>query len=129
MRIKKFLLAFIGTDLLIMSIGIYALFKPDKDYKQTQGTIVNIIENYDSINDTISCQTIINYSVNNIEYNNVEYGAYNSSMKIGDQVIVYYDEDDPSLIQAEGYEKVPYIVIAMSIVFLIITLVTFTKIK
>lgn len=124
---KRFNLMFILVSILFMGISIFMIFQPEEDYEITTGRIVRIDEYFDSINDSIIYTPIIDYSVDEIEYKNVEYGAYDSSMKVGDEVNVYYKADNPSNIQAEGYKNVPYVVLAISIVFLVISIFSFTR--
>lgn len=114
-------------ELLFVGISIFGIFHKDIDYQVTKGKITYIEEYYDPIDKEFWYTTYIDYSVNGIEYKNVEYGAYDSSMKIGDEVNVYYSEDDPTFIQAEGYKKVPYVVLSISLVFLVITILAFIK--
>ena len=124
---KKFLLSTLVLELLFIGISIYGIFKPDVEYNITTGRIVYIDEYYDAIDDGIRYTPYINYTVNGVEYKNVEYGAYDSSMKVNDEVNVYYLPDDPTFIQAEGYEKVPYVVLAISTIFLLITIFIFMR--
>lgn len=119
---KKFSLGFIVVELMFIIISLYGIFHKDIDYEVTKGKIVYIEEYHDPINEEFWYTPYIDYSVNGIEYKNVEYGAYDSSMKVGDEVNVYYSTEDPTLIQAEGFKKVPYIVLSISLVFLIITI-------
>lgn len=124
---KKFFMPFIIASIGFMCLSIYGIFKPDVEYKTTTGIIVRIDEHYDPIDDSINYTPYIDYKVDKTEYKDVEYGAYNSSMKIGDEVKVYYEPTDPTSIQAEGYKKVPYITLAISIVFLIVSIVAAKK--
>lgn len=124
---KRFGISFIVAGLLIFILSLVGIFKPEEKYLTTTGTIVNIIEDYDAIDDSTYYTVYINYEANNIDFNNVEYGAYNSSMKIGDEVKVYYSPKDPSHIQAEGYQKVPYITLCASIVGIIVGIVFVVK--
>lgn len=127
MNKRKFSILIAIVSIALMTISLIGIFGPKKDYLKTTGTIVNIVESIDSTSDSIEHKAIINYEVNGIKYQNVEYGAYNSSMKIGDEVIVYYEEKSPSNIQSEGYEKVPYVVLTISGVSLIISILLFIK--
>lgn len=124
---RKFVILPIVFSLLFIGISTYDILKPDEKYLTTTGKIVRIVEDYDISADAISYTTYIDYEVNNTKYRNVEYGAYNSSMNVGDEVTVYYLENNPTFIQAEGYEKTPYIVIGISLVFLIISIVILVK--
>ena len=127
MNKRKISIALILISLLLMSISLIVIFGPKKDYLTTKGIIVDIVESYDATDDSNSYTPIINYSINGIEYKNVEYGAYISSMNIGDEVLVYYEVDNPTHIQAEGFEKVPYVVLGLSIISIIISIIMFIK--
>lgn len=124
---KRFGFSFILAGLIIFVLSLIGIFKPDEKYLTTTGTIVNIVEDFDVVDDSTYYTVYINYEANNTEFNNVEYGAYDSSMKIGDEVKVYYSPEDPSHIQAEGYQKVPYITLCASIVGIIIGVVFLFK--
>ena len=124
---KKFYLVFIIFSLVFVGLGTYGIFKPEEKYEETIGTIVRIEEGYSTSDDGITYTPYINYKVNNKEYKDVQYGAYNSSMKVGDEVKVYYLFDDPTYIQAEGYKNVPYIVLGISLIFLSISIFLFIK--
>lgn len=110
-----------------MGFSIYGIFAPDKEYLTTKGTIVDIEIVYDSIDDNNTYKPYIDYEVNGIKYEHVEYGAYDSSMKVNDEVVVYYDPEDPTLIQAEGYKKVPYVVLGISTIFTISSIIVAIK--
>ena len=125
---RRFLVIFFIADLFFIVFSIYGIFHDDGPYKQTTGVIKNIISDYNYNDEMSICHVYIDYNVNGQEFKNVEYGAYNSSMKINDEVVVYYKEDNPSFIQAEGYKKVPYITLVLSIIFAIIGTLTFIKI-
>ena len=116
---KRFYFSFIIVGLLISIISLVGIFKPDEDYLTTQGTIIRIEEYWDTIDDTYSYTPIINYEVNGVKYDNIEYGAYDSSMKVGDKVTVYYSPTDPTRIQAEGYKTVPYITLPFALLITI----------
>lgn len=49
-------------------------------------------------------EVYVEYSVNGIEYTE-ELGSYNSKMKVGDEIDIYYLEDDPTDIQSKGSAK------------------------
>ena len=114
-------------SVLLMSISLFLLLSPQKEYLTTTGTIVDIVERTDVSTDSIDNKAIIDYTVDGIEYKDVEYGAYNSSMKIGDEVLVYYEIDNPSHIQAKGFEKVPYVILIVSTVALVVSVIMLIK--
>lgn len=114
-------LLFCLFSIIFIILGIIGILKPDKEYRVSKGTISNIEEYYDQ--DGSLCYSVfINYKAGGRVFTNVEYGAYDSSMKVGDIVNVYYDPQNPSLFQSEGYKKTPYFVIGFGVLFLIIGL-------
>ena len=124
---RKISIPFIVVSLLFMGFSIYGILKPKEEYLTTKGIIVEIEEDYDPIDDNTFYTTFIDYEVEDKKYSHVEYGAYNSKMNVGDEVTVYYIENNPSLIQAEGYQKVPYIVFFISLGFLAISIFMFVR--
>lgn len=49
-------------------------------------------------------EVYVEYSVDGIEYTE-KLGSYNSKMKVGDEIDIYYLEDDPTDIQSKGTAK------------------------
>lgn len=97
--------------LLFVAFSVFAItHNDDTVYKTTEATIVRIEENYNYIDEMYEHTVFVDYEVDGVKWKGIEYGAYDSSMEIGDTVKVKYDMKDPTSIQAEGSEKVPYIV-------------------
>lgn len=121
----------IGIFLAVASIwGIVDQKTSTAVYAETTGTIVKIDEQQVDDGDngfTTEYTPYINYTVDGKTYENVQYGAYDSSMKVGSTVTVQYDTKDPANIKAPGSEKIPYIVLAVSIVCIIVSVVLFIK--
>ena len=101
--------------LVFIIFSCIALAQPEREMRDTQGTIVDIVETYDFDTETYEHTVLIDYKVAGNWFKGVEYGSYNNKMKIGDKVTVQYDVTDPSVIQAPGSEKVPYIILAVGI--------------
>ncbi|MDO4940566.1 MAG: hypothetical protein Q4E33_02615 [Erysipelotrichaceae bacterium] len=120
-------LPFILASLLIFVLSIVAIFKPKTDYLQTTGIIKHIEEEYDYEQEEYTYIVYIDYSVNDKNYVDIIYPSYDSSMKINDEVKVYYDPSDPSTIQAEGYQIVPYITLGVSLIVLTVCTIKMTK--
>ena len=106
MAVSTILLALILTGLSVIGI----VRKDDAEYRDVEATIVRINEEYDQINEQYEYTVFVDYEVDGVKYKSVEYGAYDSSMEIGDTVEAKYDVNNPEVIEAEGSEKVPYIV-------------------
>lgn len=106
MAVSTILMALILTGLSVIGI----VRKDDAEYRDVEATIVRINEEYDQINEQYEYTVFVDYEVDGVKYKSVEYGAYDSSMEIGDTVEAKYDVNNPEVIEAEGSEKVPYIV-------------------
>ncbi len=125
--IRSILIIVMG--IILAGAAIFALTRPKTDYLTCEGTIVRIEEDLDlAADDTnVIYKVYVDYTVDGKEYKEVDYGSYNSSMKEGGKVTVYYDPADPSKIQAEGFETVPYVVLGAGIVAVIIGVIIFIK--
>lgn len=106
MAVSTILMALILTGLSVIGI----VRKDDAEYRDVEATIVRINEEYDQINEQYEYTVFVDYEVDGVKYKSVEYGAYDSSMEIGDTVEAKNDVNNPEVIEAEGSEKVPYIV-------------------
>lgn len=124
-RFKTLFIAILALVFIIVSIVL--MNAPKKELLETKGTIVKFVDNYAENGEYESTDTIINYTVNGKKYKDVNYGAYDSKMKVGDEIVVLYDETDPSFIQTPGSDKVPYIVLGISSVIFIVSLVSFVR--
>ena len=115
----------IGLALVVFSL--ISIFGPKTDYSETTGTIVDIEEEYNIVDESYDHRVYVDYTVDGVKYERADYGSYSSRMKTGDTVTVLYDPADPTRIQAEGSEKVPYIVGAVGAVVMIFSAVTFIR--
>lgn len=121
MKIRKILIAVseIAVALLFVVLSVYAITHSDDTvYRSTKATIVRIEEEYDTLNEQYEHKVYVDYELDGVKWENIEYGAYDSSMKVGDTVKVIYDMKDPTSIQAEGSVNVPYIVGGVGLAFL-----------
>ncbi len=117
------IVAVIGVILIVLGI-ISKNSDKDIEYRTVQGEITNITE--DIIGEDREYHVYVTYKVAGTKYEDVEYGSYNSSMKVGDRVTVYYDPADPSHYQAKGFETVPYVfggVGAAAVIFSVIMMI------
>lgn len=124
-RFKSLIICIIALVFVVASVVL--MNAPKKELIETNGTIVKFVENYADNGEYESTDTYIDYSVNGKEYKNVKYGAYDSKMKIGDEVVVLYDENDPTFIQTPGSDFVPLAVLGISSVIFIVSLVSFIR--
>lgn len=104
--------------LLTVFCSVVIIKGDDRNYETVEATIVRIDEGYDTQLEQYTHTVFVDYEVDGVKYADAEYGAYDSSMEIGDKVTAKYDTEDPTLIQAEGSENVPYIVGGAGLVIL-----------
>lgn len=131
-RLLKNAIALILVGVIMLGLAIFFIFsKSDVEYVETTGKIVNIEEmrnlTAEPDEEEWTYTVYVDYTVDGKEYKNVEYGAYDSSMEIGDEVTIEYNAEDPAQIQAPGADKVPYIVGAASILIIIFGVVALIK--
>lgn len=101
------LLTVIGAAVVIVSLFAFANnLRSGKKYEETTGVIVSIDE-FRGADDQYEYSVRVNYGANGMFFKDAEYGAYSSSMKVGDSVTVLYNPEDPSDIKAPGYKSVP----------------------
>lgn len=101
----------IVAALFLIVLSVLAIrYSDDTVYRSTEATIVRIEEHYNDIDEMYEHTVFVDYEVDGVKFKGIEYGAYDSSMEIGDTVKAEYDMKDPTFIQAEGSENVPYIV-------------------
>lgn len=112
-KTKRFFMAIstIIIALIFVGLSIFAIARKDEvTFENVEATIVRIDEFYDTVNQQNEYTVFVDYEVEGVKYKGVEYGAYDSSMDVGDTVTAKYDVDNPEFIEAEGSENVPYIV-------------------
>lgn len=94
----------IGIAFSALAIKLNTQKIPD-NYVETKAEITKIKEDllpgFDDSDDATDAekyeyQVFVKYSYNDKEYKNKEYGNYDSSMKVGDKVLVYINPDNPS---------------------------------
>lgn len=114
---------------LLAAAAIFILTRPKVDYEICTGTIVDIQETYGFSGDdpTTEYTVLIDYTVDGKEYKNAEYFSYDSSMKVGGEVKVYYNPENPEEIQAEGFQSVPYVFLGVSAVCFIVGIFVFIR--
>ena len=106
---------FLLVGVFFIVCSVLALRAPKATWLETQGTVVEIQEDYDTVNEEIAYRVFVDYEVEGKTYTHAEYGAYNTGMKEGDTVTVQYNAEDPAKIQAPGSESIPYIVLGAGI--------------
>lgn len=103
---------------LMMAAALFLAKQPKKELIETTGIIDHFDCEYDIIDEEYDYTTYVDYEVNGVKYDDVVYGAYSSSMKEGDEVVVLYDVNNPEYIESPSAKYVPYIVAGAAWVFL-----------
>lgn len=108
-------LVFVG--LMFAGFGIWGILSPNENYQSVNGTISEIDEYYDMLENNLEGETkhkvYVDFIADGKKYTEVEYPAYSSSMKEGGTVTILYDPENPTEIQSPGGEKIPYIFAAV----------------
>lgn len=121
-------LVFLAVGVLFLVLGIKALSAPKIEFATTEGVVVEIeVLPSTTAEDTNNYQVYVDYVVDGVRYEHAKYGAYSSSMNIGDTVTVLYDPADPTHIEAEGSEIVPYIIVAAGAIAVLLSVVFFFR--
>lgn len=100
------------VGLVILGIAAFAFFNHEEYDGVTTETICDIKEELSEFpvaddgnlnpEEQYEYTVFVDYTVDGKEYKHVEYGAYSSSMKVGQSVEIKYDVNDPSKIQSPG---------------------------
>ena len=104
---------------VIFILSIVFIFAPKKQMLETRGTIVEI-EEWRDVDDNYQYTVYIDYRANGKKFEHAEFGSYNSSMKVGDKVVVLFDPKNPEHIESEGSDLVPYVTAAASGIVLVV---------
>lgn len=124
-KLRKSLLGFIVFGLLMFLTCIYFLIKGDDiDYRKTQGTITRIESYY--VDEDNYYEAYVEYKVGANKYE-VLYPNYDSSMRVGDKLVVLYNPEEPTFIQAEHSERTLYVVASVSLITTIVSTYQFIK--
>ena len=115
----------VGIAFVIASV--FVLKAPKVERVETEATVVEINEDYDSINETTTYEVFVDYEVDGKQYTHAEYGSYTTGMKVGDKVTVEYNPEDPSDVQAPGADNIPYIILAVGAVAVILGIVLLVR--
>ncbi|MCQ2461991.1 MAG: DUF3592 domain-containing protein [Clostridia bacterium] len=123
----RFWFGFAAASIFIVVFSIVAIAAPKGEVELTTGTISDIIEEYDAINNATDYHVIITYSAAGKKYENAEYGSYSYGMKIGDTVEVEYSVEDPTIINAPGSEYIPFVTLIVGAAALIFSIISAKK--
>lgn len=116
---------------LFFIIGIIAV-KSSIDFKKNaleETAIVYDIQNYVDDDGDVNHTAYVKYFVEDKEYNEA-INYYNSSMKVGNEIKIYYDPNFPTQIQVEGSSTFLFIFPCMGLIFFLVgILMIINKIK
>lgn len=124
---KKHINWIFGIIFLIVGIGVMVAFvfiKKDtdefmKDAKETIAEIIEIKMEYDSLNEEYDYTVYVEFKVDGKIYSGM-LNEYNSSMREGDEVTIYYDPYDPQTFKSSGTGIFIYIFLLVGAIFAII---------
>ena len=116
--------------LAALAFGVYSTFFRSAGYVNGTATIVSIEEDPDYIHDPDSLNdvqyiTTVKYTVDGKEYT-AELNSYSPSYKVGGDVRIKYDPNDPSKITS-GFGIGIYLMIAGAVILLLILFLTIKK--
>ena len=110
----------VATTVVFIVLGLFFFFNfdPDAYDMQTNGTIVEIDEHYESIggDNELMHNVYIDYQVGMKQYKHVEFPSYNSKMKVGDAVEFYYMSQDPTKITGADKNIAPYFGLGFAVI-------------
>ena len=106
----------IGSIFIVVGLLFFKTYDPDAYDVKTMATIVQIDEEYDIIDEEYDYTVYVDYIANGKEYKNINYGAYNSSMDVGDEVELYYMSSDPTQIATPDKDIAPYIGLGAAVI-------------
>ena len=121
----------IGLMFLIGGSIFFFCYDPADYDMQTTGTIVEITDYYDYTGQDdpqLMHDVYIDYTVDGVTYEHAEYFEYNSKMKVGDTVELYYMSQDPTQIAGSDKNMAPYFGLGIALIGLIMLIVNIIKI-
>lgn len=122
---------FIVTGILLILYGTYLQidnYKFFSNAERTEGQITNILCKEPDVNGIIFCDAYIRYIINEETYEHM-LPKWNSKMKKGDKINIYYLKNDPLKIQTESGKYMGYIVIVLGIASLLVSLAVILQVK
>lgn len=119
-------IGFAVAGALFLAMGIFFLLNGANkaDFAQASATIARIETFYDTVSESESGRTFVDYTVDGTTYRGIELGSWSSSMKEGDKVNILYDVNDPGNITTKGGLLVPYVAILAGLAALVFGVVT-----
>lgn len=101
MKKDRSVFLWIAVGLVFLAVGVYVTFFRTMGMVKTTAEITNIdVVNRGDDNDHI---VYVKYTVDGVDYNDVRLDTWVSTYKVGKNVTVYYDPDDPSQIHGKSF--------------------------
>ena len=126
---KKYKDYLIGIIFLIVGIVLLVIFSIfniiDNNFKKDAIKTVGIIQDiiYDYVGEDTDIDVIISYQDSKEIKHIAKSNYYSNTMRIGDEITVYYKDDNPSKIVVEKNDFVSYIPFILSSLFIILGIV------
>ena len=87
--------------IILMGLGIFLKNKNDQNvqyYANTTAIIQKFETEWNSSRECFEAKPYVTYTVNGVTYENIKLNFYNNFMQIGDEVEIFYDTRDPSVL-------------------------------
>ncbi len=128
-RFGRVLLIVVG--IILLCIGIYLTIEnknPDNAV-ECEATITGFKTEDTNTVMGDNTGTLVTYKVGRKQYTDIELGQYESSWKVGDKIVIYYLTNNPMDITTKTITYGGWIVIIMSLPFLIIGIYTILSVR
>lgn len=129
---KDYLLGILFTLVgIVFLVIVFFINKSEDDFKKmaikTTGVIHDINYKYDNLDNTDETIVIISFKDKNGVEHEARSNTYSSDMRIGKEIVVYYDENNPTKIVVEKSNIFNYILYGLPIIFVIVGIVIIIK--
>ncbi len=114
----------IAVGVILMVVGIFFTSKQNISESNTGECTATIVgfktDTKNATAHTEYTETIVDYKVGNHDYNNISLGQYEAQWNLGDKLTIFYSKDDPSNIKTKTMTYGGWLIILLSLPFLII---------
>ncbi len=119
----------VGLMFIIIGLLLFFNYDPAAYDIPTKGVIVEITDYYEDIGDEsqLTHTVYIDYSADGTTYRHVELGEYNSKMKVGDEVDIFYMSSDPAQFARTDKGMTPYFGLIAAVIGAAILVITVIK--
>lgn len=95
---------------------------------QTEAKITRIDSYYSGVDDKLTYNVYISYTVNGINYNE-KLDLYHTGMRKGQTLTIYYNPENPAICHSSNTIFVGYFVIGFGVLWMIISIIIGTSFK